>query len=55
MATVDAELFETLEAAVAFVAALGGGIVYSELAGSLFAKSLKLPDTVTIEARRPEE
>ena len=55
MATVDDALFDTLQAAVDFVASRGGGGVYSELAGTLFAKSLKLPPNVTIEAQRPEE
>ena len=51
--TVDAELFDSLQAAIDFVAGCGGGIVYTEVAETLFAKSLKLPDTVTLEAKRP--
>jgi hypothetical protein len=51
--TVDAELFDNLQQAIDFVAACGGGIVYTELAETLFAKSLKLPDTVKLEAKRP--
>jgi hypothetical protein len=51
--TVDAELFESLQEAIDFVAACGGGIVYTELADTLFAKSLKLPDGVQLEAKRP--
>ncbi|HSA83231.1 MAG TPA: hypothetical protein VLE23_20630 [Geminicoccaceae bacterium] len=51
--TVDAELFDSLQAAIDFVEACGGGIVYTELAETLFAKSLKLPDTVKLEAKRP--
>ncbi len=51
--TVDAELFDSLQEAIDFVAACGGGIVYTELADTLFAKSLKLPDHVQMEARRP--
>ncbi len=51
--TVDAELFDSLEEAIAFVAARGGGIVYTDMAETEFAKSLKLPDTVRLEAKRP--
>jgi hypothetical protein len=51
--TVDAELFNSLQEAIDFVATCGGGIVYTELADSLFAKGLKLPDNVRLEARRP--
>ncbi len=51
--TVDAELFDSLQAAIDFVAGCGGGIVYTELADSLFAKALKLPDNVRLEAKRP--
>jgi hypothetical protein len=51
--TVDAELFNSLQEAIDFVAARGGGIVYTELADSLFAKGLTLPDNVQLEARRP--
>ena len=51
--TVDAELFDSLQAAIDFVAACGGGIVYTEVAETLFAKSLKLPDNVKLEAKRP--
>jgi hypothetical protein len=38
--TVDAELFDSLQDAIDFVAARGGGVVYTELAETLFAKSL---------------
>jgi len=55
MTTVDAELFDSLEAAIAFVAKCGGGVVYSELADTLFAKSLKIPPTVKLEAVRQDE
>ena len=51
--TVDAELFDSLQAAIDFVAACGGGIVYTEMAETLFAKSLKLPDNVKLAAKRP--
>ena len=51
--TVDAELFDSLQQAIDFVAACGGGIVYTDLAETLFAKSLKLPDEVKLEAQRP--
>jgi hypothetical protein len=51
--TVDAELFESLQQAIDFVAEHGGGVVYSEVAETLFAKSLKLPDNVKLETKRP--
>ncbi len=51
--TVDAELFDSLQEAIDFVAACGGGIVYTDLAETLFAKGLKLPDNVRLEAKRP--
>jgi hypothetical protein len=51
--TVDAELFDSLQEAIDFVAACGGGTVYTELADTLFAKSLKLPDNVQLAAKRP--
>ena len=51
--TVDAELFDNLQAAIEFVAARGGGVVYTELAETLYAKSLQLPETVRLEAKRP--
>lgn len=54
MATVDADLFPSIQDAIDFVASCGGGIVYTELADTLFAKSLKLPETVKLEAKRPE-
>lgn len=49
MVTVDAELFETLAEAVAFVAELGGGIVFSNLAGTPFVKSMKIPEGVQVK------
>jgi hypothetical protein len=51
--TVDAELFNSLQEAIEFVAACGGGTVYTELADSLLAKGLNLPDNVRLESRRP--
>ena len=51
--TVDVELFDSLQAAIDFVAARGGGIVYTELAGTEFAKKLDLPATVQLEKSRP--
>jgi hypothetical protein len=54
MTTVDADLFPSLDAAIAFVAERGGGIVYTDLADTLFAKSLKLPPGVTLQASRPD-
>jgi hypothetical protein len=51
--TVDAELFDSLEEAIAFVAAHGGGVVYTERAETPFAKGLTLPDNVRLELRRP--
>lgn len=50
---VDAELFDSLQAAIDFVAERGGGIVYSEIAGTEYAKSLELPDNVRLEQHRP--
>lgn len=51
--SVDAELFDSLQEAIAFVAARGGGVVYTEAAATPFAKSLTLPDNVRLELRRP--
>jgi hypothetical protein len=51
--TVDAELFDSLQDAIEFVAACGGGTVYTELADSLLAKALTLPENVRLESRRP--
>jgi hypothetical protein len=51
--TVDAELFDSLQQAIDFVASCGGGVVYTELAETLFAKSLKLPEIVKLEEKRP--
>jgi hypothetical protein len=43
MCSVDADLFTSLADAIAFVAARGGGEVRTEIAGTVFAKGLKLP------------
>ena len=53
--TVDAEIFDSIQAAINFVAADGGGIVYTEFAESLFVKSLKKPDNVILEIKRPAD
>jgi hypothetical protein len=50
--TVDAALFDNVKQAVEFVAERGGGVVYTELAGTKFAQSLKLPDNVELKPRR---
>jgi len=53
--TVDAALFDNVKEAVGFVAERGGGVVYTELAGTKFAENLKLPDNVQLKPRRVEE
>ena len=55
MTTVDDELFPSLQDAIDFVASCGGGIVFSEQAGTLFGNSLKLPATVRLETPRAAE
>ena len=50
--TVDAALFDNVKQAVDFVAERGGGVVYTELAGTKFAQSLKLPPNVELKPRR---
>lgn len=52
--SVDAELFESLEAAIAFVAERGGGVVYTELADSLLAHMISLPDNVRLKKSRTD-
>jgi hypothetical protein len=52
--TVDAELFDSLEEAIAFVGAHGGGVVHSPMASTEYAKSLTLPENVRIEPPRAE-
>jgi hypothetical protein len=51
--TVDVELFDSLEEAIAFVAGHGGGVVHTEAAGSDGVKSLQLPKNVRLEPPRP--
>ncbi|MEM7023946.1 MAG: hypothetical protein AAF637_15340 [Pseudomonadota bacterium] len=50
--TVDAELFDSLEEAIMFVAERGGGVVYTELANTKLVKGLELPENVRLEPRR---
>ena len=50
--SVDADLFDSLEEAVNFVAGCGGGIVYTELVGSLLAELLAVPKSVTLAPPR---
>ncbi|MGH6899163.1 MAG: hypothetical protein ACREJ5_21870 [Geminicoccaceae bacterium] len=50
--TVDAALFDNVKQAVDFVAERGGGVVYTELADTKFAQSLKLPPNVELKPRR---
>ena len=45
---VDAELFDSLEDAIAFVAACGGGRVHTELVGSLLAEIIAVPSSVEL-------
>ncbi|MGI9499852.1 MAG: hypothetical protein ACR2P3_07435 [Geminicoccaceae bacterium] len=45
---VDAELFDSLEDAIAFVAARGGGKVHTELVGSLLAEIIAVPSSVEL-------
>jgi hypothetical protein len=53
--TVDAALFDNLKQAVEFVAERGGGVVYTELAGTKFAESMTLPDNVQLKPRRVDD
>jgi hypothetical protein len=53
--TVDAALFDNVKQAIDFVAERGGGVVYTELAGTKFAESLKLPPNVELQPRRADE
>ena len=46
--SVDAELFDSLEDAIAFVAERGGGKVYTELVGSLLAEIVAVPSSVEL-------
>ncbi|MGI9503756.1 MAG: hypothetical protein ACR2RE_11965 [Geminicoccaceae bacterium] len=45
---VDAELFDSLEDAIAFVAERGGGKVHTELVGSLLAEIIAVPSSVEL-------
>lgn len=45
---VDAELFDSLEDAIAFVADCGGGKVHTELVGSLLAEIIAVPSSVEL-------
>ncbi|MEZ5932565.1 MAG: hypothetical protein R3F54_11510 [Alphaproteobacteria bacterium] len=45
---VDAELFDSLEDAIAFVAECGGGKVHTELVGSLLAEIIAVPSSVEL-------
>lgn len=45
---VDAELFDSLEDAIAFVAACGGGKVHTDLVGSLLAEIIAVPSSVEL-------
>jgi hypothetical protein len=53
--TVDAALFDNLKQAVEFVTERGGGVVYTELAGTKFAERVKLPDNVQLKPRRLDD
>ena len=53
MKTVDAKLFSSLQDAIDFVAE-EGGIVYTELAETIYAKGLKIPPNVKLERERPD-
>jgi hypothetical protein len=53
--TVDAALFDNVKEAIDFVAERGGGVVYTELAGTQYAQSLTLPDNVELKPRRVPE
>ncbi|NJO36405.1 MAG: hypothetical protein HC871_00820 [Rhizobiales bacterium] len=45
---VDAELFDSLEDAIAFVAERGGGRVHTDLVGSLLAEIIAVPASVEL-------
>jgi hypothetical protein len=53
--TVDAALFDNVKEAIDFVAERGGGVVYTELAGTQYAQSLTLPANVELKPRRGAE
>lgn len=53
--TVDAALFDSVKEAIDFVAERGGGVVYTELAGTQYAQTLTLPANVELKPRRAAE
>jgi len=53
--TVDVELFDSLEQAIAFVAERGGGVVHTGLADSVLVRDMQLPDNVRLEPPRRVE
>jgi hypothetical protein len=52
--TVDVELFDSLEQAIAFVAEHGGGVVHTDAANSELVKSMELPKGVQLEPPRAD-
>jgi hypothetical protein len=52
--TVDAELFDSVEEAIAFVAEHGGGVVHTDVANTPVAEVLTLPENVRLEPPRAE-
>ena len=52
--TVDADLFDSLEEAIAFVAERGGGVVHTDVVDTARAESITLPDNVRLEPPRAE-
>jgi hypothetical protein len=50
--TVDVELFDSLQEAIAFVAMNGGGVVHTDVAETDLGQSLTLPDNVRLEPAR---
>jgi hypothetical protein len=50
--SVDAALFDSLKDAVDFVEKRGGGVVYSDLAETQFAKSIVLPPGISLKKVR---
>jgi hypothetical protein len=57
MTCVDHYLFDSLAEAIAFVAERGGGVVYSDFAGTDFVKAMKIPDGVEVKPTkdRPDD
>jgi hypothetical protein len=52
--TVDAELFDNLEEAIAFVAERGGGVVHTDAANTPAGQALTLAENVRLEPPRAE-